>query len=502
MVIRIVATVIVVVAATACFEDRYRCGNDAQCDVGEAGRCEADGYCTRFDSGCATGRRYTEHSELLSNNCFDDRVEPVNACTGGQPPAPAHGRFADVCAVLPMCCEIAWTDACAQLAQQVRSDLVCDTRIAITASRNNTVELYDVRWDGTTWTTPRRDDLRTPFAWIAPAPGALEPRLAAATDEGLLLGDSLYPVASDRTYQSITTIGLDRDRRDTIVATYQRGTPVMHMVEVFDERGSFRDSQIPASQGLTWGDVNRDGFPDAVMKTSSQFFFLDNLDSAEHVRKLSNTVVASIGGSLTPGHPGVRHIDWLDFDGDLELDLAVFGASLRIHRAADGLRNVPEHDLDCDPPSTAKPCQSLPQPNLERATYAGAALPKLGDPALVVAVYPGRKLFLVRRTPTGAVADPLSFPNDSCSCVENCTMCPGNDCSCTYNCTMCPPVLAIVARDLDGDHALDLVAIDQKLQLYTGLAKNDYSFGAPVQLPAVAQIQWTNVQTSVAGAPR
>ena len=211
---------------------------------------------------------------------------------------------------------------------------------------------------------------------------------------------------------------------------------------------------------------------------------------------------ANVGGNITPGQPGVRHFDWSDFDGDQELDLSVFGASIRVHRAIDGLRNVPEHELDCDPPTTARACQTLPEPNLERATFAGAALPRVGDAALVAAVYPGRKLFLVRRPTTSLVITPLPFPNDTCSCVETCTMCPGTDCSCTYDCALCPPVIAVVARDLDGDHQLDLVAIDAKLQLYTGLARAGLVFGPPVQIPAVLQQPWVNVQTSVAGAPR
>lgn len=491
-----------VLAATGCFEDRYRCTTDVQCDVGDSGRCEVDGYCTRHDAGCPTGRRYTAHSEARSDTCFDDRIEPANACVGGQPPAPETGCFADVCAVLPACCDLGWTDACVPIAQQVCPDLVCDTRIAITATRGANTELVDARWDGTTWRFERRIDVRAPFAWLAPSPESVEPRLSAVSDGALLVGDEVYLVPSDRTYQSISSIGLDRDRRETLVTTYQRGMPVTHVVEVFDSRGSLREATVPASQGLTWGDINRDGFPDAVVKSNTQFYFLDNVDSTDHVRRLSNSVVANVGGSLTPGQPGVRHLDWLDFDGDLELDLAVFGASLRIHRAADGLRNAPEHTLDCDPPSTAQPCQSGPPPNVESATYAGAALPRVGDPALVVAVYPDRKLSLVRRTNGVIAVAPLPFPNDTCACGQTCTMCPGADCSCTYDCTSCPSVLAVVARDLDGDHQLDLVALDAKLQLYTALARTNLVFGPPVQVPVVQNNVWVNVQTSVAGAPR
>lgn len=489
-------------AATGCFEDRYICTSDAQCDVGEGGRCEINNFCTRFDAGCATTRRYTAHSGALSETCFDDRVEPANACVGGQAPAPTTGCFAEVCAVLPACCDVGWTDACVPIAQQVCPDLICDTRIAVTATRGANVTLVDARWDGVTWTFDERDDIRAPFAWLAPAPGSVDPRLSAVTDGALLIGDEPYLVPSDRAYQSLSSVQLDRDGRDTLVVSYQQGMPVKHVVEVFDARGTFRETTVPASQGLSWGDINRDGFPDAVVKTNTQFYFLDNVDSADHVRRVSNSVVANVGGNLTPGQPGVRHIDWLDFDGDLELDLAVFGASLRIHRAADGLRNAPEHILDCDPPTTGQTCPAGTAPNFERATYAGAALPRLGDPAVVVASYPNRTLHLVRRTAGVIAVAPLKFPGDGCECEETCTMCPGNQCSCTYDCTACPSVLALVARDLDGDHQLDLVAIDAKLQLYTALASANYVFGAPVQVPVIQNNVWVNVQTSVAGAPR
>ncbi len=489
-------------AATGCFEDHYTCTSDAQCDVGPSGRCELDGYCTRYDPGCPTNRRYTAHSAARSELCFDDRVEPANACVGGQPPALATGCFADVCAVLPACCDLGWTDACVPIAQQVCPDLVCDTRIAITATRGGNTELVDAQWDGATWTFRERDDVRAPFAWLAPSPGSVAPRLSAVTDGALLIGEEQYQVPSDRTYQSLSTVDLDRDGRETLVVSYQVGAPALHVVEVLDSRGAFRESSVPASQGLSWGDVNRDGFPDAVVKNNTQFYFLDNVESSDHVRRVSNSVVANVGGNLTPGQPGVRHIDWLDFDGDLELDLAVFGASLRIHRAADGLRNAPEHNLDCDPPTTGQMCPAGTAPNFERTTYAGAALPRIGDPAVVVASYPNRTLHLVRRTNGVIAVAPLKFPGDGCKCTENCTMCPGTACSCNYDCTACPSVLAIVARDLDGDHQLDLVALDAKLQLYTALAKESYAFGAPIQVPVVQNNVWVNVQTSVAGAPR
>ena len=126
--------------ASGCFADRYRCTSDVQCDVGDGGRCETDGYCSARDITCATERRYGTHAGERAGQCVDDRVTPINACAGGQPPARPEGCFATVCERLPACCEVAWLDACAQLAQQ-ECEVDCDVRIAITATRGMVTEL-------------------------------------------------------------------------------------------------------------------------------------------------------------------------------------------------------------------------------------------------------------------------------------------------------------------------------------------------------------------------
>ena len=64
----------------------------------------------------------------------------------------------------------------------------------------------------------------------------------------------------------------------------------------------------------------------------------------------------------------------------------------------------------------------------------------------------------------------------------------------------CPPLLAVIARDLDGDHQLDVIAIDSELQVYTALGGQlqlSRAIKLPTALPAVF-----DVRTSVTGAPR
>src|SRR6185503_10321882 len=113
--------------------------------------------------------------------------------------------------------EVGWFDACAQIAQETAScELDCDTRIAITATRGTVTERWDVRWSNQQWTSidPRND--LTALSWVGPAPGTPEPRLAGATATELVIGGTNLEIPMGRTYQSITSIGFDRDRRDTI----------------------------------------------------------------------------------------------------------------------------------------------------------------------------------------------------------------------------------------------------------------------------------------------
>ncbi len=504
MVMRVVVAITLLTAA--CFEDRYRCTDDAQCDVGAGGRCELDGLCTSRDLTCSTLRGYEDHAGTLSNACYDDRVAPLNACVGGQPPARPDGCFADVCARVPACCEIAWTDACVQLAQQVCSDLVCDTRIAVTGIRNTTTELWDLRWDGAQWSVTREMRLVAPYAWVGPAPGRVEPRLAGTTATTLEIGDTILEIEPGRIYGSITSIGLDRDNRDTIVTAYEAGNTTAFEVWKLDDF-SVRDYRLTGSVGtasLSWGDTNRDGFPDGASRTTTSVYgFLENIEGEDFVRKVSNVVATNTQGSGTPGAPNVRTLEWLDLNGDRALDLVAFGASVRIHTNPDGLRDSAERDMDCLPPSTSKPCSDDPEPNLESTSFGGAALPAVEGAALIISAWPGRKLF--RATPgagNAITAMPMTFPGDSCSCQASCTMCPGDDCSCTYDCTSCVTISALVARDLDGDHRLDLVAIDARLVVYTALAAEDYAWRTAVSIPTTFANTFFNVVTSVGGVPR
>jgi hypothetical protein len=498
----VVRLLLVALALGGCFEDRYQCTTDAQCDLGGGGRCEANGYCTAFDDTCRTERRFSAHAGALSGTCYDDATALANPCAGGQGPARAEGCYADVCARLPACCDLAWTDACVQIAQEA-CELSCDTRIAITATRQTTTELWDARWDGSSWTVKQRTELGSPMAWVAPELGTTEPRLAAMTAGGLTIGNAMIPVVAGRTYEAVTSIGFDRDERLSVAASYSTlsmsyGVELRTLTDT-----SLRDMVGPAAENMSWGDLDRDGFPDAVVRTGNAYSLLQNLADDTNGRKLSAQSVANTTGGQTLGSQQLRAIDWLDIDGDTRLDLVVFGNSVRIHKTAEGIRDAAELELDCLPPSTARSCQSDPEPNLESASYVGAALPTSAEPGILMAPFPGRKLYRARVQGDAVIVTTLKFPGDTCSCIENCNMnlCPGASCTCNYDCSACVPILAVASRDLDHDRRLDLVAIDAKLQLYTALASGNFAWSAPVVIPSPFGMNFQNVTLSVTGAP-
>lgn len=500
--VRLVVVVAAIFAA-GCFEDRYRCTSDSQCDVGEGGRCETTGYCTAFDLSCTTQRRYANHSGALSNTCFDDRAIPANACAEGQGPALPEGCFADVCARLPACCEIAWTEACVQVAQE-ECDLACDTRIAITATRGMTVELWDLRRPvgaDSTWTIERITELQQPLTWFAPAPGTIEPRLGGTMDEQIVVGSTVLPTGPGRTYYAMSSIAFDRDTRDTISAGYTTADGAAVELWKLDDQ-SLRSAAFAGAQHLTWGDLNRDAFPDAIARNGGAYSFLENRPGDNFTRRLLNTTVSNMSGGGTPGTPAIRAIDWLDFNRDGALDLVVMGSSVRIHTNADALRDVADGELDCIPPSFGRECEADPEPDLEASSFTGCALPTRDEPSVLLSVFPGRKLFKVRQQGDANFVTAFQFPGQNCSCQENCNaQCPGANCSCTYDCNTCVPVLALTSRDLDGDRRLDLVAIDGKLNVYTALAAGNYAWSAPTAIPTASSTIFFTVNLSVSGAP-
>jgi hypothetical protein len=467
----------------ACLKPSYQCRVDSDCDVGSFGRCEIDQRCTAVDPTCATNRRYSDHSGPASRACFDDSALPLNLCAAGQPPAVPVGCVADVCAAVRACCLSSWSEACVQQAQLRCSDLVCDTRIAITATTATTTELWDLRWTGTAWTA--RSDARTSvLAWLAPAPGQATPRLAGFTAGALDVEGVAIPVSPARTYFEATSVDFDRDGRPTATLSFTAttGTPRIGLQVVKLDDGTSRDIAVEAAARLSWGDLDHDGFPDALASVGAagSYNLLFSIQPMERPgRDISGRDSTGVTGGGTGG-VALRSFDWIDLDvsPDRQLEAVAFGYSVNFHQAPFGDQlGTTRSRFDCAPPTTGA-CGPAPG-DAATQMFAGAALPSLTmRQRLVLASAPARGLY---RAELPNTVVPYALPVSACG-------------------ASCPPIIAVVVRDLDGDHQLDVIAIDGDLQVFTGLARDGLSLTAAYKLATAGG--FTTVRTSVSGAPR
>lgn len=495
------------VVLTACVRDHYRCEVDADCDLDEGGRCEANRYCTHFDSTCQlTQRSFTDHSDELSDTCFVGEVTPLDMCAAGQPPALPTGCGAAVCTTLPACCTTGWSEACVLAAQIQCPAVVCDTRIAITATRGKTTAIYETRFDGTTWTVEPRPDLATVAAYLAPAPGTAEPRFAGfvAFDSPDQIGSSFLtiesstgiqtlPVANTRDYHDLVSVDFDRDLRETLVLDWQDATARTQSMEILKlDSGASRDIDTGVSLRMAWGaiaDENGfvDGFPDGVAGNANAYKTLIDSESNQSVDRTLDTGIASqFDTNNTIGAGGALHsFTWADLDGDGALDLIGFGNSIRVHTGA--ISETPFVDLDCDPPSTT--CAAP----LDVAYNAGAVLPTNAGARIVAAPFltqpqtpphQAHVIYEITVNPDHTVSSKaLALPSTECQ-----------DCA----------IEAIVVRDFNGDGQPDVLAIEDNLTFYLALTSADGTLGS---FELATQIttnttQFTAIRTSVSGMLR
>lgn len=473
-------------ALAACIRPDYECRADRDCDVGTAGRCELDHRCTQIDATCTTNRRYSEHAGSAANTCFDDRAVPLNPCAAGQAPAIPDQCAANVCQVLPSCCSTGWSEACVQQAQILCPEVSCDTRIAITANKPGRTELWDLRWNGRAWSA-KPDGRQSVLAWLAPIPGERDPRLVGFVAGALVGDDFSIPVATTHNYIEATSVDFDRDGRPTAALGFSDGRGVRLEIAKLDD-GSLREVVSAAASRLSWGDVDHDGFPDGIAEAGAtiRYHLLSNIQDAEHLRDIDDRVVTNVTGGTSGTPPPVRSFDWIDFDGDHQLDVVAYGYSVDVHLGkGDAIGTTVLIRIDCDPPvnTNAPGCDATVQAD---QAFAGAALPSASGPTLVIATHPLRALYraAIRGTPINTVLTPYSFPTATCGA------------------TPCPPIIAVVVRDLDGDHALDVIAIDADLQVFTGLAKDNMVLRAAFKIPTLPAAGFVAVRTSVTGAPR
>lgn len=476
----------------ACVSDHYECETDRDCDLGAAGRCEVDHHCTAYDPACDTTRRYTAHAGELSNACYEPAIADFNPCASGQPPGSRDDACAAlVCDKLASCCDTGWSAACVQRAQLDCMDVRCDLQVAITATKGATTDLYLLGSDGSGIDASQPTGLDALVSYLAPAPGTTGPRLAGLADNGatLVIGTTRIALSPGVDYQSAASVDFDRDLRDTVALGWQdtdAGTTGLEIVKVAtSERRSIATET--AFQLATWGDQDNDAFPDVIAGFNARYTFLESKDDADHRRTLkpagANSVTAGQGGV-----PQLRSFDWTDYDGDGVLDLIVFGNAVMVHRGLAPVTDIPTFRIDCDPPylvTGGNQCGDF-----DTIQFVGAAVAQRdGTAELVIGNDLGRNLYrvVIRHTDGDDQVEvtPMVF---SAPCVG----------------TTCVPMRAVIARDVDGDHILDVIALDADLHVFFTLSGTDPS---GLMLSAAQPItggasDYTLIRTSITGAPR
>jgi hypothetical protein len=485
------AAVLALVAA-GCVHDGYECHTDSDCDIGTAGRCETDHRCTSIDDNCPTGRSYTAHSGDESGQCYAGTVPLANACMGGQPPATNDGCAATVCALLPSCCLSGWSEACAAQAQASCPDEGCTTKIAITATKSGITELWEIEWQGTSWHALPHNDRDIWIGYAAPAPGSVEPRVVGfhTNPTALVIDNDTYPLPGDRVYHEVTSVDFDRDRRDVVALTWDDGavppTAAIQILHLDDMTSRDVVTTDLAIVGLTWGAYDDDAYPDAAagkfsknLSNQSYYFLSNGADDAD-VRTLTSSANSSFGAG---GSPSVRSLEWADLDNDGQLDFVAFGNSARVHTAAGNVHvsDQTKANFDCSPIQIPQGGACPAGPAIDTVSVAGAVVPVAsGAPSLAVSTDQVRELYRIK--------DPAGTPQLSRVQTGVCVGSPAT----------CVPILAVVARDLDHDGVVDLVAIDANLHVFTALGSKAAVESMPMN-PTVGG--FVQIRTQAAGSP-
>ena len=480
-------------ALVGCIQDHYECKVDSDCTL-PRGRCEADHACTGEDDSCEQSHRRYAHAAGHHDECFTGLVTPTNYCAADQPPAPDEGCAHEVCKDLPSCCTTTWGDACVMAAQLAPAcKLACDLRVAIVAQHGALEpELWDLRYAGDEWHATQRTDRQTLISWLAPRPGEAEPRLAAIASPSELVVESSGGVRSlaldpESIYHDIQSLDLDRDLRDTIVLDSQN-TRRLGLEVLKVDTNELRGFDLNASARVSFGALTTEGvpdsYPDLVINQGADYRVDESTFTNDPMylqdRAMAEVVQGQLGDN-TPGSAGpLKSYAWADIDGDHALDIVAFASSLRVY--TDARSPAPFVDVDCDPPSATPTCIAA------SASYSGAVWPTASGTHLLVAPFDQgtqtRKLIQIDVHPDHTITQtPFVLPQ-----VASCTNCS---------------IQAVIVRDIDGDHLLDLVLIDSQLTVVYALSTEDPALHTwrEAHPMTAATPAYTNLRVSISGAP-
>lgn len=479
-------------ALAGCIQDHYECKVDRDCTI-LGGRCEADHTCTGYDESCELSQRRYTHAAGHHDECFTGLVTPVNYCAADQPPAPDEGCAHEVCKDLPSCCTATWGDACVMAAQLAPAcNVSCDLRIAIVAQHNALEpELWDLRFTKPDVRATRRLDRQTLMGWLAPRPGEREPRLAAmAAPDQLVLESTtdtrVIALDAESIYHDVVSIDLDRDLRDTIALDSSNSRRLgIEVLKV--DTGEMRDLDLNASAKMAFGAAPNEAgvvdiYPDVVVNQGSDYRVDESIPAADQRFRSMNQIAFSTFADNTPGSAGpVKSFAWADIDGDGKLDIVGFGSSLQVF--TNPFVAVPTYSVDCDPPSATPTCAA------DSASYTGAVWPTAAGTHLLVAPFDlgaqTRKLFEIDLGGTSEFErTEITLPPPQPACV---------------NCS----IQAVIVRDLDGDHVLDILLIDSQLSVLYALSTTDPTLHTWVEKHPMMPTNppYTNMRISISGMP-
>ena len=495
-----VAIILAVGALWGCVEADYHCKKDMDCNLGEDGACEVDERCTIRSASCDTGREYGPLQGAVSGTCYDERRDPLNPCAEGQPPARGESAcMAEICGVMPACCRSGWNSACVQQAQLRCQDLVCDTRIAISAVRTASTELWTATYHPTSgWSMPEHHEPASTLSWFAPARGEIEPRLGVFThgtvdppvNASLAIGGDTYTLEPRQYYQA-QSIDFERNAHDVLLLSSLGGGA---FYETFDldtmQRHPFEKQYTVRT---VVGEVNRDGYPDIASCNNGGGYaaILNEPPMAnEDFRTLGVSAGDTINGQATPlMNIESRSIEFSDVDGNGALDMVVAGRQIRVHMPPSDAESLNASSqfvsIDCDPPQS--PVSGCSGAEGAVVSWVATARPGIDRTTLIAAPWatimngPERRIYELQVDPSGIVGmDTVDMGPCGAACDKR--------------------WVAVATRDLDGDHIMDIIAVDENINIYTSRSTLGGALDLTLMIDQPRE-SITNVRITVTGAP-